>query len=528
MPPRQRIARTRSIVVHGVDGHPVEIEAHVSDGTVSTTIVGLPDTAVMQARDRVRAALLASGFGWPDRKVTIGLSPASLPKRGAMLDLGIGAAMVAASDRAAVPDLESWCVLGELSLDGRVRPVRGVLVAALAAVRAGHTRLAVPLANAEEASLVPGLEVLGVQSLRHLVAVLRGLPWESEDYHDAAPIESGGDQDALVSFPSERVIDLADVRGQDEAVHALTVAAAGGHHLAMLGPPGVGKTLLAERFATVLPDLDRGAALEVTSVHSVAGRLEPGTGLLTRPPFVAPHHTTTYAAMVGGGGHAPRVGLVSLAHNGILFLDEAPEFERRVLDSLRQPLEGGQITVDRAGWTARFPARFQLLLAANPCPCGQSGGRDDRCRCTALQRRRYLERLSGPLLDRVDVRIALRPPTLADLRDPSPSGRSSFAAAQRVWLARDRAARRFHGTSYRCNADVPGAVLRTQFPIPVSAQRALDQLVCRGQLSARGVDRVLRVAWTLADLDEIDVPGTEHVDGALALRGASGSSAWAA
>ena len=399
-------ARTHGVVVLGVEGHVVDVEVHIAPGLVGTTIVGLPDTAVGESRDRAKAAVQNSGCRWPDMKVTVGLSPAALHKRGPMLDLAIALAVLAADGQIPAEELRTLVCIGELALDGRLRPMAGVVVAALGASRGGHERLVVPRANVAEAQLVPGVQVLGVSCLAEVVAHLRGEQWQE-------PADAEADSAARVAAanpgllsPDAVIPDLADVRGQAAARHALEVAAAGGHHMAFLGPPGVGKTMLAERLAGLLPALDQQAALEVTAIHSVAGRLPANSGVITRPPFEAPHHTATFVAMVGGGGAVPRVGLASLAHLGVLFLDEAPEFAGRVLDALRQPLESGRVHIARAGYSLSFPARFQLIMAANPCPCGHAAN-GAACRCTPAARSRYVQRLSGPLLDRVDIRIEI-------------------------------------------------------------------------------------------------------------------------
>jgi magnesium chelatase family protein len=517
------VARTRGVVLLGVDGHVVGVEAHVSLGVTGFSVVGLADKLVGEARDRCRSAVINSGLEWPGPKNTVGLSPAELPKRGPTLDLAIAIALLAASGQVPSDPVAELVVVGELGLDGRVRPVRGALVAALAARAAGASRIVVPAANVDEASLVPGIHVTGVRTLSGLVALVRGddVP-DVELMHDDEP-----DQPA---DPGRPVPDLADVRGQHAARAALELAAAGGHHLAMTGLPGIGKTMLAERLPGLLPPLDEQAALEVTAIHSVAGRLGSGGRLITVPPFEAPHHTATHAAMVGGGSGLPRIGLVSLAHRGVLFLDEAPEFDSNALEALRQPLESGEMVVARSAFTVTFPARFHLVLAMNPCPCGRGGQATlpgaPTCVCTPVQRRRYLSRISGPLLDRIDLRVTLVPPTLADLEFGATDAEPTSAVAARVLEARDRAGRRLAGTPWRVNADVPGPVVRRRFGLDPDAAAPLDHAVSRGLVSARGADRVVRVAWTVADLAGRDRPSRSDVGAALAHR--DSGSAWAA
>jgi magnesium chelatase family protein len=517
------VARTRGVVLLGVDGHVIGVEAHVSIGVSGFSVVGLADKLVNESRDRCRSAVINTGLEWPGPKITVGLSPAELPKRGPTLDLAIALALLAASGQVPRDTAASLVVVGEVGLDGRVRAVRGALVAALAARASGATRLVVPAANVEEASLVPDLEVHGVRTLAGLVALVRG---------DAPPdVEIDAADDPVTSSTDEREVpDLADVRGQHEARTALELAAAGGHHLAMTGLPGVGKTMLAERLPGLLPPLDPQAALEVTAIHSVAGRLGSGGRLITVPPFEAPHHKATDVALVGGGSGAPRIGLVSLAHRGVLFLDEAPEFDASALEVLRQPLESGEIVVTRSAFSVRFPARFHLVLAMNPCPCGRGGGlrgpHAATCVCTPQQRRRYLSRISGPLLDRVDLRVTLVAPTLADLEFGAHDAEPTARVAARVREARDRAARRYAGTPWTVNADVPGPVVRREFGLDVDAARPLEGAISRGDVSARGADRVVRVAWTLADLAGRDRPGVTDVHLALCHR--DGGATWAA
>lgn len=501
------LARAKGVVINGVEGLLVDIEAYLSQGLPGMTIVGLPDTAVGEARDRVRAAVLNSNLNWPsERRITIGLSPASVHKRGAALDLGIALAIMCAHEQ--VPEFFDTVAIGELALDGQVRPVRGGLVAALTAQRSGVTRIIVPIEQVSEARLVPGLSVVGVRSLTDAVAVLRGEEINAPD----AP---------LLHVESPTIPDLVDVRGQSEARYALEIAAAGGHHVAFLGMPGVGKTMLAERLPGLLPTLADDLAVEVTSIHSAAGRLAPGQGLIRIPPFQAPHHTATMAAMVGGGSHTARVGIVTLAHGGVLCIDEAAEFDRVVLDALRQPLESGEVTISRAGFSMSLPARFQVVLATNPCPCGKFVGTGADCSCTPQVRRRYISRLSGPLLDRIDLRVTLERPTVAELDQSAGDPESTSVVAARVAEARERSAHRLAYVPWKINAHVPGPVLRRTFPITPDAQALLLRDVVG--LSARGIDRVLRVAWTIADLNGHDRPTVTDVAGALRFRDGNGS-----
>ncbi|HVT21097.1 MAG TPA: YifB family Mg chelatase-like AAA ATPase [Mycobacteriales bacterium] len=502
-----KLGCTRSIVLTGLVAHPVTVEATIGSGLPKTEWTGLPDTAVRESAARVRSAIESTGGEWPAHKITVGLLPASVRKSGSHYDLAVAVAILAAQRVLDPTMVRAIVVLGELGLDGRVHPVTGVLPAVIGAVRHGLGRVVVPRSNAAEAALVPGVEVVAVGSLAELCAVLRGE--QTEATHDLPAV-----------VPEEEpALDLADVVGQDEARHAIEVAAAGGHHVFLTGPPGVGKTMLAERLPGLLPDLEGEDALEVTSIHSLLGRLAPGRPLLRRPPFCAPHHSATVASLVGGGTGVPTPGMISLAHQGVLFLDEAPEFDRRALDSLRQPLESGRVTIHRAGGTATYPARFQLVLAANPCPCARGGRSADAasCRCSSTQLRAYRNRLSGPLLDRIDLRARLTPVSRAVLAAGA-SGEPTAAVRQRVLEARARALRRLRATPWNTNADVPGPDLRRHWPIPPDALVSLSADLDRQRLSTRGVDRVMKVAWTLADLAGRDVPHREDVERARALR----------
>ncbi|MEV4244925.1 YifB family Mg chelatase-like AAA ATPase [Streptosporangium canum] len=519
------VARTRCIALVGVTGHPVDVEADVGSGMAGLHLIGMLDTALSEARDRVRSAVVNSRYGWPDARITVSLFPASLPKRGSVFDLAIAVALLAAAGIVPRARVAEPFFLGELGLDGSLRPVRGVLPAVLAAAGAGARTVVVPACNAAEAALVPDVTVIPALTLGELVSWLRSddlvnLPMAELTPPAEAPESAGGPGGARLLAPAdsgELVPDLGDVAGQPFARRALEVCAAGGHNFWMLGQPGTGKTMLAERLPTLLPPLERDEALEVTAIHSVAGVLPVDRPLLTRPPFVAPHHTATVAAVIGGGSGAIRPGAVSLAHRGVLFLDEAPEYPTTVLDSLRQPIESGRVTVSRAVGSVTFPARFMLVLAANQCPCAQPSSPEDPCRCTPAVRRRYLARLSGPLLDRIDVKVTLyrstRRELLADRRFIEPSR----VVAERVLIARGHAARRFADRPWRSNAEMPTRALHAEYRPPPKAMAPLLRCLDSGQLSARGLDRVLRVAWTLADLGGKDGPGVVETNAALGL-----------
>ncbi|KXK59726.1 Mg chelatase-like protein [Micromonospora rosaria] len=498
-------ARVHCVGLVGVTGHLVQVEADLAPGLPAVVVSGLPDTALHEARDRVRAAVVNSGQRWPNRRITINLLPADLPKYGSAFDLAIAAALLGGAGELPLTALDGVVLLGELGLDGTVRPVRGVLPMVTAAARAGLDRVVVTAAKAAEAAVIPGVRVRGVDTLHRLVSFVR----------DGAPLL---EPPACPPPAPPAGPDLADVAGQALGRRALEVAAAGGHHLALLGPPGAGKTMLAERLPSILPELDDEAALEVTALHSIAGLLPPDGRLLRRPPFQAPHHTATVASLVGGGSGLARPGAVSLAHRGVLFLDEAAEFGKGALESLRQPLESGRVRLARARGGTEYPARVQLVLAANPCPCARPAG-DVSCECTPLARRRYLGRLSGPLLDRIDVQITVPPVRAAELLATGVPTESSAVVGARVAAARSAAAQRWSPVGRRLNAEIPGPLLRRPpWRLSPADTAELRGRLDRGSLSARGFDCVIRLAWTIADLEGRPRPDHDDVREATGLR----------
>ncbi|MDR7189701.1 magnesium chelatase family protein [Microbacterium sp. BE35] len=501
-----KVARTWAVALVGAEGECVEVEADLSNQQPDFRIIGLPDKALGESVQRVHNACANTGTPLTRRRLTVNLSPASLPKQGSGFDVAIAVASLATETSMDAVSVASAVHIGELGLDGRLRPVPGVLPAVVAARRAGHRRVVVPHANGPEASLVDGIEVLAAVNLAQVIA------WHGGDVEvaDDAPVALPDDEEA-----AEPSLDLAEVIGQRDAVEALVVAAAGGHHLLMCGPPGAGKTMLARRLPGILPELDDRAALTAASIRSLAGSRV--VELSRTPPFVAPHHSASVAALVGGGTRVVRPGAIARASEGVLFLDEAGEFAASALDALRQPLESGTITIDRAGAHAEYPARFQLVLATNPCPCGDHGIRGGTCTCPPAAIRRYLGRLSGPLLDRMDIELTLTRVAVAQ-RGTGPTVSTESARAQ-VADARARASRRLAETPWKVNADVPGTWLREgpAAPSPV-VRRPLDAALHRGALTLRAYDRVLRVAWSLADIEGRAQLGAEHVGRALYLK----------
>ena len=512
------VATTRAVSLHGAVGHLIDVQTDVSPGQPGLTLVGRPDTSLNEARDRCRMAIVNTGLSWPaTKRITILLSPADLMKRGTHFDLAIAISVLAADGGVPLGELPGTAFVGELTLDGRLRSVVGVLPMVLSAADRGVRRVFVPEPQAREAAMVPGLEVFGMRSLGQVVAELRG-----DEVPEAPPVAPMSGTRLLSWRGEERVeeTDMSDLLGMSDVRYAVEVAAAGSHHLLLSGPKGAGKTSIAERIPGILPDLTREESLELTAVHSLAGVLDPSAGMLVRPPYAAPHHDASKASLIGGGSGQVRPGEVSRAHAGVLFLDEFPLFRTDVIEALRQPLESGDITIARQEESVTLPAGGMVVLACNPCPCGEYSARnlDNRCQCRPQQRRDYQLKVTGPVADRVDIVRHVTPITEADRADPLAVPESSAAILQRVSAARARQAARFTGESWRLNGQAPGPALRERWPLPPEAQRTVDDEVYNGRLTRRGATRVHRVAWTVADLRGLVRPGLPEVATALRLR----------
>ncbi|MEN9715940.1 MAG: hypothetical protein RJA35_1407 [Actinomycetota bacterium] len=503
------LSKVHSIGLYALEGTVIEVEVDISAQLPAFVLVGLPDASLSESTSRVRAACTNIGFPLPSKKVVVNLSPAAVPKSGSSFDLAIAVSVLAAMDVIPAAATKGACFIGELGLGGSIRAVPGVLPMVLAARKAGFTRVFVAQGNLAEAALVEGVSVSGHSSFSQLVACLRGL--------EAIHFAETGVTDEPVAMPSH--LDLQQVIGQDAAVEGLIVAAAGGHHLSMIGAPGAGKTMLAERLPGILPPLSVEQAVELAAIESIAGDGQAGIKLNRIPRFQSPHHSVSRAAMIGGGTGSPNPGAVSLAHHGVLFLDEALEFQVTVLEALREPLEAGSVVIGRASGSAVYPARFQLVLAANPCPCGNNGSLTKDCTCSFQTIRRYGSKLSGPILDRIDIRLAIQPVTIGAASGLATPPISTADAAARVATARQTAAERLSVIGRRLNGHVPGTEMRKHFKPGAKALTELDKLLGFGASSMRGYDRCLRLAWTLADLDGTTTPSKEHVQRAVALRG---------
>ncbi|MGQ9921537.1 MAG: YifB family Mg chelatase-like AAA ATPase [Desulfobacca sp.] len=500
------LARVTSGSLRGVEGFLVEVEVDIAAGLSAFTTVGLPEAAVKESKDRVKAAIKNSGYRFPDTRITINLAPADVRKEGTGFDLPIALGLLAAQGLVPQETLDRFLVFGELSLDGRLKASRGVLPIALACQQAGLEGLIIPHENAREAAVVQDLPVYAVRSLPEVVEFLRGAVSLTPEPPPAV--------DLLAPVGEE--VDFAEVRGQEQVKRALVIAAAGGHNVLMLGPPGAGKTMLARRLPTILPPLTFAEALETSKIYSIMGLLPPGQALLTRRPFRPPHHTVSDAGLIGGG-RIPRPGEVSLAHNGVLFLDELPEFKRQVLEVLRQPLEEGYVTIARASSSLTYPARFMLVAAMNPCPCGFLGDPKHPCTCSPTQIRTYQNRISGPLLDRIDLQIIVPAVPFRDLA-AGPDGVTSARLQQQVMAARAIQTRRLADTTAHCNAQMPPRLVKKYCQLQPEPRRLLEQAMDRLGLSARAYNRILKIARTIADLEGEAEIKTPHLAEAIQYR----------
>ena len=502
------LAKTLSGAVIGVDGLMVQVEVDLALGLPGFSTVGLAEGAVRESKDRVRAAIKNSGYEFPPRRITVNLAPAAVKKEGAGYDLPIALGILAAGETLSCPELAETSVVGELSLDGAVRPVRGVLPMVLEAKQCGIRRFLVPAGNAREASVVSGIEIIAVKRLDQAVEFLA-------DRLDIAP--SHTDVDELFSRRSEYSVDFSEVRGQEHVKRALEVAAAGGHNLLLTGIPGTGKTMMARRLPTILPDLCLDEAIETTKIYSTTGLLPEDLPLMVIRPFRSPHHTISDAGLIGGG-HIPRPGEVSLAHNGVLFLDELPEFRKNVLEVMRQPLEDGNVTIARAATSLRFPASFMLVAAMNPCPCGFLGDKVKECTCTPVQVHRYRSRLSGPLLDRIDMHVEVPPVQVQEISSRQP-GESSKDIRERVNLARGLQQRRFSSlVSVHSNAQMGSRQIKEFCQLNRESNTLLNNAIDRLGLSARAYHRILKIARTIADLAGSENITSSHVAEAIQYR----------
>ncbi|MBM4048915.1 MAG: YifB family Mg chelatase-like AAA ATPase [Planctomycetes bacterium] len=501
------LAKTVSVSVYGIDAYMVEVEVDIARGLPAITVVGLPDAAVKESRDRVKAAVVNAGYRFPPTRLTINLAPADTKKEGPSFDLPIAVGVLAATQQLPGAKLRDYAIVGELALDGGIRPVRGCLPMALGCKAAGLKGMLLPAANAPEAAVVGGLDVLPVEKLPDAVGFLA----------DKLPIEPHRvDFGEVFRQAAHYDVDFADVKSQEHVKRALTVAAAGDHNALMIGPPGAGKTMLAQRLPTILPHLGTEESLETTKIYSVAGLLPAKQALLATRPFRSPHHTISDAGLVGGGTY-PRPGEVSLAHHGVLFLDELPEFNRKTLETLRQPLEDGRVTIARALGSVTFPSEIMLVAALNPCPCGYYTDPRKECHCTPTQIQNYLSRISGPLLDRIDIHVEVPSVHYQALRSPAAS-ESSAQIRERVTAARERQRRRFAGDKVFTNARMTSKHIKKHCVLDDQAEQVLRQAMNELALSARAYTKILKVSRTIADLADSDAIRVEHVTEAIQYR----------